>query len=123
MIPSRKQPFAHWARNAALILLLAMPAHRVAAEPVFSFASTPGKLPKTVVPVHYALDLAPDLEKLTFAGSEVVDIEVTVPTGRLVLNAVDMTIEAATIEGEAASTTSAAACSWSTIRPPTAASG
>ena len=101
MIPSCKQPLAHWARNAALILLLALGAGRAVAEPVFSFASTPGKLPKTVVPIHYALDLAPDLDKLTFAGSEVVDIEVTEPTERLVLNAVDMTIEAATIEGEA----------------------
>src|SRR3984893_11034497 len=80
-------------------------AGRAAAEGGFSFGATPGKLPKAVVPVHYALDLAPDLDKLTFAGSEVVDIEVAEPTARLVLNAGDLTIEAATIEGEAGAPT------------------
>jgi aminopeptidase N len=75
---------------------------RVTAEPVFSFGVTPGQLPKAVVPIHYALDITPDLDKLTFSGSESVDIEVREPTERLVLNAVDMTIGAAAIEGEAA---------------------
>ena len=65
---------------------------RAAAEAPFSFATTPGKLPKTVVPVHYAIDLKPDLDKLTFAGSETVDIEVLEPTDRLVLNAVDLAV-------------------------------
>ena len=88
--------------NLFLVLLLALAAGRASAEPVFGFASTPGKLPKTVVPVHYALDLAPDLDKLTFAGSEVVDIEVTEPAERLVLNAVDLAIAAAAVDGEAA---------------------
>src|SRR4051812_38955974 len=37
------------------------------AEPTFSFAATPGKLPKTVVPIHYSLDLQPDIDKLTIA--------------------------------------------------------
>jgi aminopeptidase N len=69
------------------------------AEPTFSFAATPGKLPKTVVPIHYALDLKPDLDKLTVAGTEVVDIEVLQPTDRLVLNAVNITVSEAAIEG------------------------
>jgi len=83
------------------VALLPSVAGRVAAEPVFAFDSTPGKLPKTVVPTHYALDLTPDLDKLSFAGSEVVDIEVTEPTAHLVLNAVDMTIDAAAVDDEA----------------------
>jgi aminopeptidase N len=83
------------------VALLPLVAGRVAAEPIFAFDSTPGKLPKTVVPTHYALDLTPDLDKLSFAGSEVVDIEVTEPTGRLVLNAVDLTIDAAAVDDEA----------------------
>jgi aminopeptidase N len=85
------------------VLLLALAAGRAMAESPFSFDATPGKLPKNVVPVHYALDLAPDLDKLTFSGSEVIDIEVTAPTDRLVLNAVEITIEAAAVDGEAAS--------------------
>ncbi len=87
----------------ALTLCLAAIPEGAVAEPVFSFASTPGKLPKTVVPIHYALGLAPDLDKLTFAGSETVDIEVMEPTARFMLNAVDITIQSAAIEGEAAS--------------------
>jgi aminopeptidase N len=88
---------------ALVVCTLSVPTGATA-EPVFSFASTPGQLPKTVVPIRYAIDLAPDLDKLTFAGSEVVDIEVTEPTARLVLNAVDIAIQSAAIEGgEAAS--------------------
>jgi hypothetical protein len=29
------------------------------AEPGFSFDTAPGKLPKTVIPVHYAIELTP----------------------------------------------------------------
>src|SRR6516165_5691013 len=100
MTASRK-PFAHWILHVGLMLLSALATGRVMAEPVFSFSATPGKLPKAVVPIHYALDITPDLDKLTFSGSESVDIEVSEPTERLVLNAVDITIAAAAIEGEA----------------------
>jgi aminopeptidase N len=102
MTSSRNWPLTHWLLHVGLMLLLALAAGHATAEPVFSFGATPGKLPKTVVPIHYALDLTPDLDKLTFSGSEVVDIEVMEPTPRLVLNAVDLTIEAAAIESEAA---------------------
>ena len=44
-----------------------------AAEEVYSFDRTPGRLPKTVIPLHYAIELEPNLESLTLAGSEVVD--------------------------------------------------
>lgn len=101
MSSSRKHRFAHWTLRVSLVLVLALATGRTVAEPAFSFGATPGKLPKNVVPIHYALDLAPDLDKLTFSGSEVVDIDVAEPTARLVLNAVDMTIEAASADREA----------------------
>jgi aminopeptidase N len=82
---------------ATLVVILAMP-HSAVAESGFSFDTTPGKLPKTVVPVHYAIELAPDLKQLTLAGSEVVDIEVREPTARLILNALNMTLDTATID-------------------------
>ena len=74
-----------------------------AAEPAFSFDATPGRLPKTVVPIHYAIELKPNLETLALAGSEVVDIEVREPTARLVLNAENMTLSSATIDDGAQS--------------------
>ena len=101
MTASRK-PRAHLILHVALMLLLALATGRVMAEPVFSFGATPGKLPKAVVPIHYALDITPDPDKLTFSGSESVNIEVREPTERLVLNAVDITIGAGAVEGEAA---------------------
>ena len=68
------------------------------AEPTFAFATTPGKLPKTVVPLHYAIELTPNLDTLVLTGSEVVDIEVSEPTASVVLNAVDMTFAGALID-------------------------
>src|SRR3981189_1822611 len=65
------------------------------AEPGYSFDSTPGKLPKAVIPLHYAIELTPDLENLRLAGGEIVDVEVREPMARLVLHAADLTIGAA----------------------------
>jgi aminopeptidase N len=87
---------------AFAVLLFATAVHPAVAEALFSFVATPGTLPKTVVPVHYALDLTPDLDKLTFSGSEVVDIDVKEPTARVVLDAVDLTIASAAVDDEAA---------------------
>src|SRR5262245_5236948 len=69
------------------------------ADGTFSLETTPGKLPKTVVPVHYALDLRPDLVKHTLSGTAVIDVEVREPAERVVINAVDITFGAATIDG------------------------
>src|SRR3954451_20755594 len=85
---------------AAIVLALSMPGS-AAAEPGFSFDATPGKLPKAVVPIHYSIELAPDLDSLALPGVEVVDIEVREPTARLVLNAVNTTFGAVTIDDDA----------------------
>ena len=68
------------------------------AEPVFSFDATPGKLPKTVVPISYSIELRPDVESLALPGVEVIDIEVREPTARLTLNAVNTTFASATAD-------------------------
>jgi aminopeptidase N len=86
----------------AAVLIPAATALPLAAEPLFSFAATPGTLPKTVVPVRYALDLIPDLDRLTFSGSEVIDIDVSEPAAHVTLNAFDLTISSAAVDGEAA---------------------
>jgi aminopeptidase N len=91
-------------RLAAMTLFIAfVGASTAVAEQVYSFDRTPGRLPKTVIPIHYAIELEPDLENLTLAGFEIVDIVVREPTNRLVLNAVGMTLSDASIDASASS--------------------
>ena len=60
----------------AMLAVMIVVSGAVRAEPVFSFDGTPGKLPKTVVPISYSIELRPDAESLTLPGVEVIDIEV-----------------------------------------------
>ena len=85
---------------ATFVLALSLSGKAVA-EPGYSFDTTPGKLPKAVIPLHYAIELTPDLASLRLEGVEAVDIEVREPTARLTLNAVNMTLGAATIDDDA----------------------
>ncbi|MBA3609723.1 MAG: M1 family peptidase, partial [Chthoniobacterales bacterium] len=73
----------------------------VRAESKFDFASTPGKLPKEVRPTEYAIRIVPDLEKLTFTGSETIRVTVEKPVTKLVLNALELEIAAAAVDGQA----------------------
>jgi aminopeptidase N len=93
---------------ASTLAVLLIAAAGARAEPAFSFDATPGKLPKTVVPTHYAIELKPDLDTLLISGSEVVDIEVAKPTDAITLNAVNMSVEAAVIDDEDGATASIA---------------
>src|ERR1700688_3647676 len=85
---------------AATVLVFSV-SNGAAAEPAFSFDAAPGKLPKAVIPVHYAIELTPDLESLALAGAETVDIEVREPTARLTLNAIDTIFASAAIDDDA----------------------
>ena len=80
-----------------LCLLLFVAAPLVRAETPFRFESTPGKLPKDIVPVQYNLHLSPDIEKRTFTGTETVDIEVRQATNRCVLNAANLEVQTANL--------------------------
>src|SRR4051794_29981420 len=80
------------------VVLVFVVSGAVRAEPVFSFDATPGKLPKTVVPIHYSIELRPDAESLALPGVEVIDIEVREPTARLTLNAVNTTFASVTAD-------------------------
>ncbi len=82
---------------AALTVLLAA-IGSASAQGVFSFDANPGKLPKTVVPTHYAIDLTPDLDKLQLSGSVIADIDVAQPTDRITLNAINMSGVSADID-------------------------
>ena len=72
----------------------------LASEKPFSFKDTPGKLPKDVVPTDYAVRIVPDINKLTFAGTETVKLNVRRRVRQLVLNALELKIEAASIDGK-----------------------
>jgi len=82
------------------LLLFAAGVIRAAADQPFEFAATPGKLPKDIVPRHYAIEIQPDLEKFSFRGSVIVDLEVLKPAKEIVLNAHDLEITKATLLGK-----------------------
>src|ERR1700751_4008944 len=89
--------------SAAIVsrLWVVWPCSAAHAEAAYSFDTTPGRLPKTVVPINYAIELAPDAKELTVAGNEVIDIEVREPTTRLVLNAVNLSRADASFDDKA----------------------
>jgi puromycin-sensitive aminopeptidase len=64
-------------------------------------AANPYRLPRTVRPRRYDLTLEPDLESATFAGHETVAVDVLIETSEVVLNAVEIEIDAATAEIQA----------------------
>ena len=54
----------------AMIVMMIVVTGAVRAEPVFSFDATPGKLPKTVVPISYSIELRPCLLYTSDAADE-----------------------------------------------------
>lgn len=67
-----------------------MPRTDVAASPIY-------RLPRTVQPVRYRLELAPDLATATFSGRVEIDAEVLDQTAQIVLNAVDLQLTSAAV--------------------------
>ncbi|MEO6306591.1 MAG: M1 family metallopeptidase [Nitrospiraceae bacterium] len=59
----------------------------------------PYRLPRHIIPHRYDLRLEPDLATATFAGRETIVITVTQATSTIILNAVDLAISSATLEG------------------------
>lgn len=53
-------------------------------------ASVASQLPRVAAPRHYALEVTPHAEQLTFDGRVTIDLDVVVPTRRLTLNALDL---------------------------------
>ena len=57
------------------------------------------RLPGDVQPVSYRIDVTPDAQKLTFTGAETVDVQVGRPVGSVTLNALELTVQEARIDG------------------------
>src|SRR6266700_2706034 len=83
-----------------MILILAVVAPLAKAEAPFVFANTPGQLPKDVVPIEYALHVVPDIASRTYQGSQTIRIEVLHATSKIVMNALNIEIDSATLEGD-----------------------
>src|SRR4051794_35816585 len=81
-----------------VLLFLPMIATITNAENPFDFASTPGKLPKQVLPAEYTVRIIPNIEKFTFSGSETVKLNVREPVRKLVLNALELDIASASVD-------------------------
>ena len=84
----------------AFLVLLLIRSLVGAVEKPFNFNETPGKLPKEVVPTEYAIRIVPNLDNFTFAGSEIVKLNVRSPVHQLVLNGLELKIEAASVDGK-----------------------
>jgi aminopeptidase N len=69
-------------------------------EKPFNLNETPGKLPKEVLPTEYAIRIVPNLDNFTFAGSETVKLNVRSPVHQLVLNGLELKIEAASVDAK-----------------------
>jgi len=84
------------------------PAPKAPSAPAASPAAAPTKpgsalrLPDSVQPVSYRIDLTPDSQRLTFAGSETIQLQVSQPVQSIVLNALDLSISRASLDGKAA---------------------
>ena len=76
---------------------VALPA-AVRAEAPFDFDHTPGRLPKTVVPSAYRIDLVPDLKQLRLTGHETVELDVRQPTNSITLNQLGLKLTRAALE-------------------------
>ncbi len=57
----------------------------------------PYRLPRSVEPTSYRIELAPDLDEARFSGSVEIDVRVHEQVGRIVLNAAELEIAAASV--------------------------
>ena len=91
--------------HAAIRLLLpALLLATSAAEEPFAFARTPGKLPKSIVPLRYAIRIEPSIEKAALRGSETIEIEVRARVREIVLNSLNLVIDKASLNSKKAVT-------------------
>jgi len=71
------------------------------AEAPFSFDAAPGRLPKTVKPEAYRIDIATDLDALTLTGRETIAIDVRKATRTITLNQAGLKLASAKLDGGA----------------------
>jgi aminopeptidase N len=86
--------------SAALVLafsgLAALPAGAAPAAPTTSIEATT-QLPRGVRPLHYDIALVPDAQNARFGAQAAIDLEITVPTSSITLNAADLAFTRASL--------------------------
>jgi aminopeptidase N len=80
-----------------LTVLLQAPA---AAEAPFSFDTTPGRLPKNVVPSDYQIAIVPDIKAKTFKGTESVSLRFRATTATVIFNTLNLTLSRVRLDGK-----------------------
>jgi aminopeptidase N len=84
----------------ALLVFFLIRSLAATVEKPFNFNETPAKLPKEVIPTEYAIRIVPNLDNFTFAGSETVKLNVRSPVHQLMLNGLELKIQAALVDGK-----------------------
>jgi aminopeptidase N len=85
-------------RGAAGAALLACAA--VAHAAPFAFDTTPGRLPKHVVPLDYTVEITPDAAALTFTGSETILLDFRTRASELVFDSVNEVLTDVRLDGK-----------------------
>jgi aminopeptidase N len=101
--PGRARRIAASAARSSLALLggLMLAAPAGAALP-FSFASAPGRLPKSVVPVDYTIAITPDAVARTLRGHESIVLDFRGASAQLVFNSLNETLSDVRLDGQPA---------------------
>ncbi|MBS1991455.1 MAG: M1 family metallopeptidase [Cyanobacteria bacterium SZAS LIN-3] len=68
------------------------------------FLGSDFRLPKTVVPSHYEIELTPDFQALTFRGNVAIDVDVVEPVSNILINAHQLTLGEVTVVDASSST-------------------
>jgi aminopeptidase N len=68
----------------------------------FDFDKTPGRLPKTIVPIDYSIAFLPDITAKTITGGERITLLVRSTTSQIVFNTLDMHVSAVLVDGKPA---------------------
>src|SRR5947209_3595667 len=87
----------HWP-TACFSVISLLSTMQLQAQNPFDFASTPGKLPKQVVPLEYAVRIAPNIEAKTFTGTAIIKIKVTAAVRQIVMNALALEVHGAVVD-------------------------
>lgn len=66
----------------------------------YSFATTPGRLPKNVVPADYVVAITPNIDKMSISGTETVTLDVTAATDMIQLNSLNQTLSNVMLDGK-----------------------